>query len=232
MLITLPSDPTWNLQKQTCGCSLGRLQTSCTALLTQKIHPLDQCIYKNLHTIVKFTHRLITQAYTVALHTISEAVKLTGKSRKTIYNYMNTGRLSYSIESNGQRKIETSELIRVFGEISHSYTKLHTPESQENYTQAELITQLIEEVKRLRTENREQAQRQAEELAAIRQELASKPRLEHRLVSEKKVQPLREPVSEEKNEPKHSYSDIIKRLKQSRVASQDKAKNLESSDNN
>ena len=90
---------------------------------------------------------------------------------------MSKGRLSYSLGADGQRQIETSELIRVFGELNKNYTPLHSSSLQANYTQAELITQLIAEVQQLRIQNRELAEKQAEELACIRKELQERPRL-------------------------------------------------------
>ena len=49
----------------------------------------------------------------MALVSKSEAAKLTGKSRTTIHTYVKNGKLSAT-----GGKIETSELIRVFGELS------------------------------------------------------------------------------------------------------------------
>lgn len=51
------------------------------------------------------------------LHTISEAVALTGKSRRTIYNHCDEGRVSYSVGPDGRRYFDTAELIRVYGEL-------------------------------------------------------------------------------------------------------------------
>jgi hypothetical protein len=51
------------------------------------------------------------------LHTIQEAVALTGKSRRTIYNHCDSGRVSYSVGPDDRRYIETSELIRVYGAL-------------------------------------------------------------------------------------------------------------------
>jgi len=52
------------------------------------------------------------------LHSINECVKLTGKSRMTLYRQMTGGKLSYSVGRDERRRIETSELIRVFGELN------------------------------------------------------------------------------------------------------------------
>lgn len=51
------------------------------------------------------------------LHTIQEAIALTGKSRRTLYNHSDQGRLSYSLGHDSRRYFETSELIRVYGSL-------------------------------------------------------------------------------------------------------------------
>jgi len=53
----------------------------------------------------------------MAIVSISEAARLTGRNRKTIQRYVAAGRLSPSQDTR-MRGIETSELIRVFGELS------------------------------------------------------------------------------------------------------------------
>ena len=50
-------------------------------------------------------------------HTIQEAQKLTGKSRRTLYRDMAAGRLSWVPEGDSARRLETSELIRVYGAL-------------------------------------------------------------------------------------------------------------------
>jgi predicted RNase H-like nuclease (RuvC/YqgF family) len=52
----------------------------------------------------------------MALVSVTEAAKLVGKSRKTLYAvYIKTGKLSCSLSENGEKRIDTSELFRVFG---------------------------------------------------------------------------------------------------------------------
>lgn len=53
----------------------------------------------------------------MALVSISEAARLTGKSRRTIQRYVATGKLSMSQSDATGKSIDTSELIRVFGTI-------------------------------------------------------------------------------------------------------------------
>ena len=59
----------------------------------------------------------------MALVSISEAARLTGKARSTLHKYIKQGKLSTTTDQNtGNKSIETSELIRVFGKISNLST--------------------------------------------------------------------------------------------------------------
>ena len=51
----------------------------------------------------------------MALVSIAEAAKLVGKSRRTIYNDLHSGKLSASQDCTDFKAVETSELIRVYG---------------------------------------------------------------------------------------------------------------------
>lgn len=53
----------------------------------------------------------------MALHTVTEAQSLTGKSRRTIYRDMAEGRLSWVSGVDGGRRLDTSELIRAYGAL-------------------------------------------------------------------------------------------------------------------
>ena len=54
----------------------------------------------------------------MALISISEAAKLAGIARSHLYSqYINTGAISVTRDSRGKPKIDTAELIRVFGSI-------------------------------------------------------------------------------------------------------------------
>ncbi|MGI3399668.1 helix-turn-helix domain-containing protein [Providencia stuartii] len=63
---------------------------------------------------------------------ISEAARLTGKSRKTLHTYISNGKLTKVTDSQGKPKIDVSELIRVFGELSKPK---ETVTSQCNFSQ-------------------------------------------------------------------------------------------------
>jgi predicted site-specific integrase-resolvase len=51
----------------------------------------------------------------MALVGLSEAAKLTGRNQTTIHRAMKTGRLCYTADETGSRRIDTAELDRVFG---------------------------------------------------------------------------------------------------------------------
>ncbi|MCV2508826.1 MAG: hypothetical protein N4Q32_00080 [Neisseriaceae bacterium] len=53
----------------------------------------------------------------MALVTITEASKLAGKSRRTIQRHIDAGKLSKTIDEQGNPKIDTSEILRVYGSI-------------------------------------------------------------------------------------------------------------------
>lgn len=53
----------------------------------------------------------------MAWHSIKEAQELTGKSRRTLYRDMAKGHISWGLEGESGRRLETSELIRAYGEL-------------------------------------------------------------------------------------------------------------------
>jgi len=55
----------------------------------------------------------------MALVGLSDAAKLTGRNQTTIHRAMKTGRLCYTADETGARRIDTAELDRVFG-IKHT----------------------------------------------------------------------------------------------------------------
>lgn len=107
----------------------------------------------------------------MAWHTIQEAQKLTGKSRRTLYRDMATGRLSWAPEGESARRLETSELIRVYGELK----SVAQPETEKTaHADTGLGTQdtalILAELKALREEVAEL--RQAMRLIEHKPELA------------------------------------------------------------
>lgn len=63
----------------------------------------------------------------MAIVSISESARLTGKARSTIQTYLKTGKLSKTTDNHtGATGVDTSELIRVFGYISKKTTTENT----------------------------------------------------------------------------------------------------------
>lgn len=80
--------------------------------------PIEYCHRLSLHS------RIITMSHV----TLKNACQLTGKSKRTIQRYMSSGKLSYTTNRQGHKQIDTSELIRVFGELSPSVTSKVRPD--------------------------------------------------------------------------------------------------------
>lgn len=71
----------------------------------------------------------------MALVSISEASRLTSKSRTTVHRYISKGKLSICTDENGVKKIDTSELLRVFG----AFKAVHHEQS-DNVTDEQHVT--------------------------------------------------------------------------------------------
>lgn len=70
----------------------------------------------------------------MALVSIAKAAKLVGKSRQTLYSDIDKGRLSIGHGKTGNRQVDTSELIRVYGELMSSSDSQLTVQSGHNLT--------------------------------------------------------------------------------------------------
>ncbi|EPE4145990.1 entry exclusion protein 1 [Yersinia enterocolitica] len=86
----------------------------------------------------------------MAWHSINQAQKLTGKSRRTIYRDMASGRVSWRTNQAGHREVDTTELIRVYGDLSPVGTPSSHSVSHVNGTEKNDI--LLTEIKALRAE--------------------------------------------------------------------------------
>jgi len=86
----------------------------------------------------------------MALLNISEAAKLTGKSRATLHKYINNGRLSAVQCDSGQKKIDTSELLRVFGELVSN--SVNSDDKNEQHFTSNTIDVLHSQIDLLRDE--------------------------------------------------------------------------------
>ncbi|HHR1360751.1 TPA: helix-turn-helix domain-containing protein [Serratia marcescens] len=84
----------------------------------------------------------------MALHSVTDAAKMAGVTRRTIYRYLKSGKLSAAVTGGDITQIETSELLRVFGSLSQPEAAEVSTESQGN--EPEYVTRLLDEMSRLR----------------------------------------------------------------------------------
>lgn len=86
------------------------------------------------------------------LHTIQEAMKLTGVSRRTLYNHSDAGRVAYSVGNDGRRYYETAELERAYGKlatVAHSVAHSLAHENAQTFTppsDASELARMMEDV--------------------------------------------------------------------------------------
>jgi len=87
----------------------------------------------------------------MTLHSVNEAARLAGKSPRTLYKHVHAGTLSAQRSPGGALRIDTSELIRAYGEI-------HDPESQDATDGHSHSQQMQAEINRLEALLRERDQ--------------------------------------------------------------------------
>lgn len=92
----------------------------------------------------------------MATVTINEATKLVRRSRRGIYRDFKAGRLSYKTDRDGHRRIDTSELERVYGPlIPPTVTPARATDTASDDALIAEIRALREELSKLRDEVRE-----------------------------------------------------------------------------
>lgn len=90
----------------------------------------------------------------MAWHTLQNALKMTGRSRSQFYRDMRAGLISYRTSQSGRREFETSELIRVYGELKQNETPERDTQRQTEKPhgqQTERIFQELNEMKQCLT---------------------------------------------------------------------------------
>lgn len=84
----------------------------------------------------------------MATHTVTEAAKLAGVTRRTIYRHIKSGRLSAVVTDGDSTLIETSELLRVYGALSQPEPDEVSIGSQD--VKPEYVIRLLDEMSQLR----------------------------------------------------------------------------------
>ncbi len=92
-------------------------------------------------------------------HSVTEACHLARRSRRSLYRDMAAGRVSYDSDVQGQRVIETSELIRAYGDLAQvalpeienlaqPVTASGTPEKSDHDAQIVALVAQVEQLNR------------------------------------------------------------------------------------
>ena len=91
-------------------------------------------------------------------HTITESAKLAGVSRRTIQRYIRSGKLSARNDEQGNPKLDTSELLRIFPNLSHPKDESLSQTVAPTVTPSNLeplLLEMMQEIKALRAEVKE-----------------------------------------------------------------------------
>lgn len=80
--------------------------------------------------------------------TITEAAKIYGKQRKTLYRHIDSGRLSAGVRGDGKRVIDLAELIRCYGEPPNAPADSDTELTRDSPQSDTLVTRaLLDEIR-------------------------------------------------------------------------------------
>lgn len=102
----------------------------------------------------------------MTLHSVPEAARLTGKSQRTLYKHIKSGTLSAQRYAGGSLKVDTAELIRVYGEI-HDNNAENTNEGHAPSRQMQAEIDRLKEAIRERDRQNEFLIRQNDQLVRL-----------------------------------------------------------------
>lgn len=86
---------------------------------------------------------------------LSQAAKAVGKSRVTLWRHINTGKLSAERDHDGNPLVDTSELLRVYGELKINATPDNSKKKQHETPYYDELLSLIKELKKDQFEMKE-----------------------------------------------------------------------------
>lgn len=111
-------------------------------------------------------------------HTVSEAAKLVGKDRKTLYRDIKAGRLSATKNAAGMTQVETAELVRLYGalEVFGGDVRQHATVSMPQHETLNATA----EIARLQAENGQLKERLADKDQHLSDMRAQVQRLEYK----------------------------------------------------
>jgi len=86
---------------------------------------------------------------------LSQAAKVVGKNRVTLWRHINTGKLSAERDRDGNPLVDTSELLRVYGELKKPATPSNNKKQQSETPSYDELLLLIKELKEEQSEMKE-----------------------------------------------------------------------------
>lgn len=116
--------------------------------------------------------------------TVRQAAEQVGVSRQTMFRHIKDGRVSATVDREGQKQIDVAELLRVFGSLQSPIATANTTRdrsrlTKKNETDPGLAYQI--ELEKLRS----QLELKATELALAKERIAELKSREHQVVEEK-----------------------------------------------
>jgi hypothetical protein len=146
--------------------------------------------------------------------TITEAAKLYGKQRKTLYRHIDAGRLSAGVRGDGKRVIDLTELIRCYGEPPGKMPVSDTESTRDDDASDTFVTRALLDEMRKQTAVIE---RMSERIEHLEQALLRLPAP----AAEPEPQAATEPpqstlpqATAEASEPPRDFGDVLKRLQE------------------
>ncbi len=83
---------------------------------------------------------------------LSQAAKAVGKNRVTLWRHINTGKLSAERDRDGNPLVDTSELLRVYGELKRDATHSNNKKQQHETPSYDELLLLVKELKNEQSE--------------------------------------------------------------------------------
>lgn len=143
-------------------------------------------------------------------HTIDEAASLIHRTRRSLYRAMTEGRLSYGLEADGRRYIDTAELLRVYGAFDPPSQSV-TPVMSHGVTVPDDLGEIIS--KAVAKAVAEAVEPLRQEIEKLRQESAEQRLIEYKPQRPSLVEPPKagELPTMKKNEPERpqSFADLL-----------------------
>ncbi len=120
---------------------------------------------------------------------LSQAAKVTGKNRTTIWRHINIGKLSSERDREGMPFVDTSELIRVYGELKQPATPEKENEQHKATPQYEELIKVINALRVEQIEMKEQITNLTNRLTHSLPSAADKPPTEQQRTSKPEDDP-------------------------------------------